>query len=166
MTKRMLPGRIVLGIGAAVFAGITLLSIQSLSASGDETPAVVRTDPVVGAWNCAIPPAGGASAFTDIKNIHVGGTQSEIDNAAPPSQESPTVGTWIKTGRRTYSQKAYQQIWDAKGTFVGTYHYTGPMKLTSSLKELNIEGVATFYDPNGTVVESLSFPFTAHCIRL
>ena len=59
-----------------------------------------------------------------------------------------------------------QQIWDAKGTFVGTYHYTGPMKLTSSLKELNIEGVATFYDPNGTVVESLSFPFTAHCIRL
>jgi hypothetical protein len=42
--------------------------------------APVFTDPIVGAWNCTIPPAGGAPAFNDIKNIHVGGTQSEIDD--------------------------------------------------------------------------------------
>jgi hypothetical protein len=49
----------------------------------------VFTDPIAGAWNCFIPPVGGAPGFNDIKNIHVGGTQSEIDNAAPPSQEEP-----------------------------------------------------------------------------
>jgi len=78
--------------------------------------APVFTDPIVGAWNCTIPAAGGAPAFNDIKNIHVGGTQSEIDDAAPPSQESPTVGTWASTGPLTYSQKAYQKSWDGMAT--------------------------------------------------
>ncbi len=153
--------------GAAIFATVALLPATSIVAAGNDGPTTVKTDPIVGAWNCDIPAVPGfAPEVTDIKNIHVGGTQSEIDNAAPPSQESPTVGTWMKTGRRTYAQKAYQQIWDAKGNFLGTYHYAGPMTLTPSLNELNIVGTATFYDPSGMVVASQSFPFTAHCPRL
>jgi hypothetical protein len=124
----------------------------------------VFTDPIVGAWNCTIPPAGGAPAFNDIKNIHVGGTQSEIDDAAPPSQESPTVGTWTHTGHLTYLQKAYQKSWDASGNLLGTWHYTGPMALNSDLSELSIEGLATLFDSNGNIVTS--FPFTASCTRL
>ncbi len=166
MSNRRPSRRVVIGGGLVAVVAIMALPVQSLLAAGNDEPEVVQTDPIVGAWNCAIPPAGGAPAFTDIKNIHVGGTQSEIDNAAPPSQESPTVGTWTKTGRRNYSQKAYQQIWDASGTFLGTYHYTGPMTLTQSFNELNIVGEATFYDPKGNVVAAQSFPFTAHCTRL
>src|SRR5713226_3905300 len=109
----------------------------------------VFTDPIVGAWNCTIPPAGGAPAFNDIKNIHVGGTQSEIDDAAPPSQESPTVGTWASTGELTYSQKAYQKLWDANGNLLGTWHYLGPMSLNAALNQLSIEGTATLFDANG-----------------
>ena len=124
----------------------------------------VFTDPIVGAWNCTIPPAGGAPAFNDIKNIHVGGTQSEIDDAAPPSQESPTVGTWASTGPLTYSQKAYQKSWDANGNFLGTWHYLGPMSLNAALNQLSIEGTATLFDANGNAVTS--FPFTASCTRL
>ena len=124
----------------------------------------VFTDPIVGAWNCTIPPAGGAPAFNDIKNIHVGGTQSEIDDAAPPSQESPTVGTWVSTGPLTYSQKAYQKSWDANGNLLGTWHYLGPMSLNAALNQLSIEGTATLFDANGNVVTS--FPFTASCNRL
>jgi hypothetical protein len=124
----------------------------------------VFTDPIAGAWNCFIPPAGGAPGFNDIKNIHVGGTQSEIDNAAPPSQESPTVGTWTKTGPFTYSQKAYQMSWDPSGNFLGLWHYVGPMTLSPSLNDLSIEGTATLVDGNGNVVTS--FPFTASCTRL
>ena len=146
----------------AVFA---LLPVAYVVGEQEGQPRVpVFTDPIVGAWNCTIPPAGGAPAFNDIKNIHVGGTQSEIDDAAPPSQESPTVGTWVSTGSLTYSQKAYQKSWDANGNFLGTWHYLGPMSLNAALNQLSIEGTATLFDANGNVVTS--FPFTASCNRL
>jgi len=151
---------------AVVCAGVLALVPVGYLASAQEvqhaTP--VFTDPIVGAWNCTIPPAGGAPAFNDIKDIHVGGTQSEIDDAAPPSQESPTVGTWARTGSLTYSQKAYQKSWDANGNFLGTWHYLGPMSLNSALNQLSIEGTATLFDANGNVVTT--FPFTASCNRL
>lgn len=146
----------------AVFA---LLPVAYVVGEQEGQPRVpVFTDSIVGAWNCTIPPAGGAPAFNDIKNIHVGGTQSEIDDAAPPSQESPTVGTWVRTGPLTYSQKAYQKSWDANGNFLGTFHYLGPMSLNAALNQLSIEGTATLFDANGNVVTS--FPFTASCNRL
>lgn len=145
-----------------ISALLTAAHLGSAQAVQHGTP--VFTDPIVGAWNCTIPPAGGAPAFNDIKNIHVGGTQSEIDDAAPPSQESPTVGTWINTGPLTYSQKAYQKSWDANGNLLGTWHYLGPMSLNASLNQLSIQGTATLFDPNGNVVTT--FPFTASCNRL
>src|SRR6516162_1609620 len=151
---------------ALAIAGIVSLPPVAYLGSADEVEhgRPVFADPIAGAWNCFIPPAGGAPGFTDIKNIHVGGTQSEIDNAAPPSQESPTVGTWTKTGPRTYSQKAYQMSWDPSGNFLGLWHYVGPMTLSPSLNELSIEGTATLVDGNGNVVTS--FPFTGSCTRL
>jgi hypothetical protein len=149
---------------AGIVSLLPLAYLRSADVDADQHGTPVFTDPIVGAWNCTIPPAGGAPAFNDIKNIHVGGTQSEIDDAAPPSQESPTVGTWTNTGPLTYSQKAYQKSWDASGNLLGTWHYTGPMALNSNLSELSIEGTATLFDSNGNVVTS--FPFTASCTRL
>ena len=35
----------------------------------DEIRPPVFADPIAGAWNCSIPAAGGAPAFTDIKNV-------------------------------------------------------------------------------------------------
>jgi hypothetical protein len=145
-----------------VMALLPLEYLQGAENGSHKKP--VFTDPIVGAWNCQIPPAGGAPGFNDIKKINVGGTQSEIDNAAPPSQESPTVGTWVSTGPLTYSQKAYQMSWDPNGNFIGTWHYTGPMSLSPALNELNIHGKATLFDANGNVITS--FPFTASCTRL
>jgi len=145
-----------------VMALLPLVYLQGAENGSRKKP--VFTDPIVGAWNCEIPPAGGALGFNDIKKINVGGTQSEIDNAAPPSQESPTVGTWVSTGPLTYSQKAYQMSWDPNGNFIGTWHYTGPMSLSPALNELNIQGTATLFDANGNVISS--FPFTGSCTRL
>lgn len=145
-----------------VFALVPVAYIAGAQGAQPRIP--VFTDPIVGAWNCTIPPAGGAPAFNDIKDIHVGGTQSEIDDAAPPSQESPTVGTWASTGPLTYSQKAYQKSWDANGNFLGTWHYLGPMSLNATLNQLSIEGTATLFDANSNVITS--FPFTASCNRL
>lgn len=176
MTEKMssFKKRLVAVTCVGVFALLPVAYI--VSAQGAHQRAPVFTDPIVGAWNCTIPAAGGAPAFNDIKNIHVGGTQSEIDDAAPPSQESPTVGTWASTvdgehfgwanesGPLTYSQKAYQKSWDANGNFLGTWHYVGPMSVNAALNQLSIEGTATLFDANGNVVTS--FPFTASCNRL
>lgn len=163
--------RVVAMMCVGVFALLPVAYIVSAQAEngqevgkGAHQRGPVFTDPIVGAWNCTIPAAGSAPAFNDIKNIHVGGTQSEIDDAAPPSQESPTVGTWSSTGPLTYSQKAYQKSWDASGSFLGTWHYLGPMSLNAALNQLSIEGTATLFDANGGVVTS--FPFTASCNRL
>ena len=144
---------------------VVLLPVDYLQSAGRTSHAKpVFKDPLTGQWNCAIPPAGGAPGFTVIKSIHVGGTESEIDNAVPPSQESPTVGTWTNTGPLAYSQNAYQMSWDPSGNFIGTWNYTGSMNLARDLNGLSIQGSATLSDANGNVVTS--FPFTASCTRL
>jgi len=162
--KSLSRSRAVAVACSGIFALLPIAYLGSAHAQVVEHEKPVFTDPIVGAWNCAIPPAGGAPAFNDIKNIHVGGTQSEIDDAAPPSQESPTVGTWVRTGPLAYTQKAYQKSWDANGNFLGTWHYLGPMSLNASLNQLSIEGTATLFDATGNVVTS--FQFTASCNRL
>lgn|SRR5215467_343517 len=163
--KKSLTGsRALAAACSGIFALLPLAYLGSAHAQVVQPEKPIFTDPIVGAWNCAIPPAGGAPAFNDIKDIHVGGTQSEIDDAAPPSQESPTVGTWVRTGPLTYTQKAYQKSWDANGNFLGTWHYLGPMSLNATLNQLSIEGTATLFDATGNVVTS--FPFTASCNRL
>jgi len=153
---------------ATMLAGVLVMALVGVGKlQGEDRPSAqkpVFTDPIVGQWNCPIPPAGGAPGFTVIKNIHVGGTESEIDNAVPPSQESPTVGTWTKTGHLAYTQNAYQMSWDASGNFIGTWNYTGSMTVSSAHNTLNIQGLATLFDANGNVVTS--FPFTASCTRL
>ncbi len=165
--------RLIAMIGVAGI--IALVPLHFLrSGTNDFQRRVVVTDPIVGSWSCVIPPAGGAPEFTVIKNIHVGGTESEIDNAAPPSQESPTVGTWKAADNNEnpggdkpslkYSQDAYQMTWDPAGNFVGTFHYFGPMTLDGSLKHLGINGTATLVGPAGNVITS--FNFTASCSRL
>jgi hypothetical protein len=147
-------------------AGLTLLPAQG--AWAEEHP---EADPIVGSWNCTVPPAGGGPAFTIVKTMNAGGTLAEIDTAAPPSQESPTTGVWHLTGvrwngERTYGQKAFQYAWDASGNLVGLWHYTGPsnaITLSANGQEINILGVATLYAPNGTIITS--FSFTVHCTR-
>jgi YD repeat-containing protein len=157
--ERKLSRKLGVGFGIAIAAGITLLSAQQAWAEDDR-------DPIVGSWNCQVPPAGGAPAFTIVKTMHAGGTLSEIDTAAPPSQESPTTGVWHRTGSRTYGQEAFQYVWDVSGNLIGIFHYTGPsnaITLSLSGNEINILGTATLYDPNGVVLQS--FPFTVHCAR-
>src|SRR6516164_10762920 len=59
---------------ALAIAGIVSLPPVAYLGSADEVEhgRPVFTDPIVGAWNCTIPPAGGAPAFNDVKNIHCG----------------------------------------------------------------------------------------------
>jgi len=55
-----------------VLAVLPVAYLASAQAERQEHGTPVFTDPIVGAWNCTIPPAGGAPAFNDVKNIHCG----------------------------------------------------------------------------------------------
>src|SRR5260370_21611182 len=104
----------------AIMGMVALLPVECAQAAEKGSHnGPVFTDPIVGAWNCMIPPAGGAPGFNDIKNVHVGGTQSEIDNAAPPSQESPTRRIWTNTEPPQTFQKPLHVSCDATGNTLG-----------------------------------------------
>ena len=111
-------------------------------------------DPITGTWNCVVPPAGGFPQVNVIKNIHADGTMIELDNAAPPSQESPTVGNWIRTGHRTYTLTLEQFSFDAAGTFVGTFHYTNPLTMAPSQNSMDGTFTFTLVDVNGNPLAS------------
>ena len=127
-------------------------------------PQPVMTDPIVGTWECTVPPGDGFPEVRVIKDIHAGGTVLEIDNAAPPSQETPTVGDWKRTGSLTYLAKLRQMTFDASGNFIGTFHYTNPLTISPSLNSMQGTFDYTLVDPNGNVIASGGG--TVSCSRL
>src|SRR5438034_5522017 len=89
--KRNRNKKFVLAIGLTCI--VALLSPHRLRSNDNDDDKIQRspvlTDPIVGTWNCVIPAAGGFPEVRVIKSMQVGGTAVEIDNAAPPSQETP-----------------------------------------------------------------------------
>src|SRR5436190_8615985 len=101
MNTKLLKATLTLTFGVLLtIAGSVALGRSSAGDSHDESE---KNDPITGTWNCIVPPSGGFPQVNVIKNIHADGTMMEVDNAAPPSQESPTVGNWTRTGQHTYT---------------------------------------------------------------
>jgi len=126
-------------------------------------------DPIVGTWNCVVPanssPCLAPGCFNVIKNFHAGGTMTEMDNLAPPSQESVVLGDWKRTGKhenRTYTANL-EQFDFAGGSFQGTFHYVTPITLDRSLDRLTGSFHATEVDPFGNVTDLGSGTFS--CTR-
>lgn len=117
-------------------------------------PQPVMTDPIVGTWECTVPPGGGFPEVKVIKNIHADGTMLEIDNAAPPSLETPTVGDWKRTEWLTYEAQLRQMTFDAGGNFVGTFHYTNPLTMAPSLNNMQGSFDYQLIDPSGNEIAS------------
>src|SRR4030095_8860005 len=118
-------------IAAVVGAGLIAATVAHPAVSARE-----EGDPIVGAWNC-VARADGFLPIAVIKTIHAGGTVTEVDNAAPPSQETPVVGSWARTGARGYLLDLHQFTFDAGGNFVGTFHFVNPLRLSRSLDTLS-----------------------------
>ena len=134
-----------------IFASLTIcagLALFVTARGGNDD----RDDPITGTWNCIVPPAGGFPQVIVVKNIHADGTMIEIDNAVPPSQESPTVGNWVRTGPRTYVLSLQQLSFDPAGTFVGTFHYTNPLTMTTSRNNMSGTFDYTLVDAGGNVI--------------
>ena len=133
-------------------ASLAALAIPALTVSMPPTAAADQasagTDPIVGTWECD----GGPPPFKVIKNFELGGTMMEVDNIA--FQESPTIGRWTRLAPLKYFLAARQFTYDPDGTWVGTFHYTQPLTMTSSLESMS----GTFYfeliDPNGVSISS------------
>ena len=146
-----------------VLAGITF---GGNNPDADDSRDNEKTDPIVGTWNCVVPahtsPCVAPGCFNVIKNFHAGGTMIEMDNLAPPSQESVVLGDWKPTGRLTYIAEL-EQFDFAGGSFQGTFHYTTPIMLAHSHNSLTGSFHATEVDPYGNVTDLGSGTFS--CTR-
>ncbi len=76
----------------------------------------------------------------------------EMDNLAPPSQESVVLGSWTRQelNKRTYAAEL-EQFDFAGGSFQGTFHYSTPITLDRGLNKLTGSFHATEIDPFGNV---------------
>jgi hypothetical protein len=129
----------------AVLACSTIFPASSM-AGNQFPPKAVKADPIVGTWECS----GSPPPFIVIKNFNAGGTMMEIDNIT--TQESPTIGTWKRTGDLTYFLVARQITYDASGNFAGIFHYTQPLTMDSSHDTLEGTFDATLVDPDGNAI--------------
>jgi len=137
--------RIVLS--AILVVAVMLPAARTLAATDGERS---KDDPVVGTWNCTLPESstfGLSGQINVIKSFHADGTITEMDTAGPPSTQTPTLGTWTRTGNRTYSVKLQQFLFDSSGNFLGTARYVHPtltMNQTGNTLSGTVDG--TFLD--------------------
>ena len=156
-------------LGVMVIGTVLVIARIALGGGGEEPPhGPVNADPIVGTWNCVVPadssPCVAPDCFNVIKNFQAGGTITEMDNLAAPSQESVVLGSWTreKPDKRTYSAEL-EQFDFAGGSFQGTFHYATPITLDRSLNKLTGSFHATEVDPLGNVTDLGSGTFS--CTR-
>ena len=150
----------------AMAGALVFLGGMALGGSSERFvhPQPILTDPLVGTWECTVPPGGGFPEVKVIKNIHADGTMLEIDNAAPPSQETPTVGDWRRVGFLSYVAQLRQMTFDPSGNFVGTFHFTNPLTISPSLNSMQGTFDYTLVDLGGNVIATGNG--TVSCARL
>ena len=127
-----------------------VIALGAVTASGqrESHSQIVVTNPIVGTWECS----GSPPPFLVTKDFNAGGTMIEVDNIS--FQESPTIGRWKQTGPLSYFLVARQYTFDPSGNFVGTYQYTQPLTMDSSLDSLEGTFNSTLVDPNGNSIAS------------
>jgi len=109
-------------LAAAVFcmlmAGMSATARAQELATARNAP---EQDPIVGTWLITVAAQEGAPSFTVVEVYSVGGTLAAIDNQAPSSLETPAIGSWIKVAPRKYFETQWQFLYNADGSFFGTW---------------------------------------------
>lgn len=116
-------------------------------------------NPIVGTWKVVSPPSDGMPEVDAIKTFHSGGTLSVIDNAAPPSAETITLGSWKVLDDGSIEEVCEQYLFDSSGSFTGIMAVVG-INTIDSLGNLNGTASFTIFDPNRNVLATGTFTET------
>src|ERR1700722_11217458 len=101
---------------------VVVLAALAASATAQE-PAKSHKgqDPIVGTWLVTVAAEEGTPSFTVFETYSASGAVTAIDNQAPSSQETTSVGWWRKVGPRKYYETQWQMIYNPDGSFFGTW---------------------------------------------
>jgi hypothetical protein len=92
--------------------------------------------------------------FRAFEAYHEGGTLTTTGNANSPALSSPGLGTWQRTGMRTFNSTFQFFTFNPDGSFAGTVKIAGQIHLSDHGNSFT--GTSTFavYDPDGNLVFS------------
>jgi hypothetical protein len=93
-------------------------------------------------------------AFRGFELFHQGGTLTTTGNPNSPALSSPGLGTWQRTGMRTFTSTLQFFTFNPDGSFAGTVKIEGQVQLSADGNSYT--GTSTFavYDPDGNLVFS------------
>ena len=107
-------------LGGVVLAGALVAASAGIAQA--QRPAQSQSpDPIVGTWLITVAAEEGAPSFTVVEVYSADGTVTAIDNQAPSSQETASVGSWKKAGPRKYFEDQWQFLYNSDGSFFGTW---------------------------------------------
>jgi hypothetical protein len=93
-------------------------------------------------------------AFRAFEAYHQGGTLTTTGNANSPALSSPGIGTWQRTGMRTFSAPLQFFTFNPDGSFAGIVKIAGQIHLSADGNSYTGTNTFAVYDPDGNLVFS------------
>jgi hypothetical protein len=89
---------------------------------GTEGSSHATYDSIIGLWGVTFLLGNGPDVFdVGFQQWHLGGTETMVDNAVPPSLGNVCVGVWQPIAPRTYRLRHMTFNWDDQGRSTGTF---------------------------------------------
>ena len=142
---------------------ITLKSLVSTMALAALilTPASLSAQPgasLEGAWDSQVTntDCNGniLAAFRSFEAFHQGGTVTITGNLNSPALSSPGIGTWQRTGMRTFNATFQFFTFNPDGSFAGTVKITTQIHLSAHGDSFTSTSTFAVYDPDGNLIFS------------
>ena len=103
-------------------SAFTRLQQELAAAGGTEGSTLATYDSIVGLWSATFLLGNGPDVFdVGFQQWHLGGTETMVDNAVPPSLGNVCVGVWQQIAPRTYRLRHMTFNWDDQGRSTGTF---------------------------------------------
>ena len=130
---------------------VSMLALAALTVA----PAAFSAQPTIqGAWDTRVTSTDcngnilGESRFFD--TFHQGGTATGIGDDSP----APAIGTWHRTGMRTFNSTYYGFNFNPDGSFAGTVIIARKIQLSADANSFTSIGTLAVYDTDGNLVFS------------
>lgn len=92
--------------------------------------------------------------FRGFSIFHQGGTFTGTGNLNSPAPVVPALGTWQRTGMRTFNAPLQFFTFNPDGSFAGTVKITRQIQLSADANSWNSTGTFAVYDPDDNLVFS------------
>ncbi len=93
-------------------------------------------------------------AFRSFELFHEGGTFTGTGNAPNPELGSPVLGTWQRTGMRTFNSPIQFFTFNPDGSFAGTVKLERQIHLSAHGNSYTATSTFAVYDPDGNLIFS------------